>query len=63
MRAWYWLALLRSAEAGCLLSAELLEAMGRYNEGLRNAGVLLSGGGLKPSPQGKPGNLRRTKPH
>ncbi len=34
-------------------SAELLEAMGRYNEELVNAGIMLGGDGLKPSRFGK----------
>jgi len=41
------------SEAGRLPSAELLEAMGRYNETLAEAGVLLAGEGLKPSSHGK----------
>jgi hypothetical protein len=38
----------------CLLpSTELLEAMGRFNEELTNAGVMQSGDGLHPSSKGK----------
>ena len=33
--------------------AEMLEAMGRFNEELVNAGVMLAGDGLKPSSEGK----------
>lgn len=40
------------SEAGVLPSAELLEAMGRYNEELVKAGVLLAGEGLHPSSRG-----------
>lgn len=40
------------SEAGILPSTELMEAMGRYNEDLANAGVLLAGEGLKPTSQG-----------
>ena len=40
------------SEAGVMPSTELLEAMGRYNEELVEAGVMLSGEGLKPSSQG-----------
>ncbi|MFC4857658.1 YciI family protein [Actinophytocola glycyrrhizae] len=40
------------SEAGVLPSEELLEAMGRYNEELARAGVLLSGDGLMPSDKG-----------
>lgn len=42
-----------ASEAGAPPSRELLEAMGRYNEELLNAGVLLSGEGLKPTRYGK----------
>jgi hypothetical protein len=41
------------SEAGILPSTELLEAMGKYNEELIKAGIMLSGDGLKPSSQGK----------
>lgn len=34
-------------------TAELFEAMGRFNEELVNAGVMLAGDGLKPSSAGK----------
>jgi hypothetical protein len=40
------------SEAGKLPSTELLEAMGRYNEQLVKAGVMLAGEGLKPSAHG-----------
>jgi hypothetical protein len=41
------------SEAGVMPSSELLEAMGKFNEELIKAGVMLSGDGLKPSSQGK----------
>jgi hypothetical protein len=41
------------SEAGILPSTELLEAMGKYNEELVNAGIMLAGDGLQPSWQGK----------
>jgi hypothetical protein len=41
------------SEKGILPTAELLEAMGRYNEELVNAGIMLVADGLKPSSQGK----------
>ncbi len=41
------------SEAGLMPSSELLAAMGRYNEELHAAGILLSGEGLKPSSSGK----------
>ena len=34
-------------------SVEMLEAMGRYNSELVDAGIMLAGDGLKPSSQGK----------
>ncbi|WUR11575.1 YciI family protein [[Empedobacter] haloabium] len=40
------------SEAGKMPSTELLEAMGKYNEELVNAGVLLAGEGLHPSSRG-----------
>jgi len=43
----------KDSEAGLMPSTELLEAMGKYNEALVKAGILLAGEGLKPSSQGK----------
>ena len=43
----------KSSEAGELPSEELLSAMGKYNEELVNAGIMLAGEGLKPSSQGR----------
>src|SRR5215213_4725118 len=43
----------KDSETGVMPSTELLEAMGRYNEELADAGILLAGEGLKPSSQGK----------
>ncbi|NBJ09409.1 YciI family protein [Microvirga arsenatis] len=43
----------KDSEAGLMPSTELLEAMGKYNEELVKAGILLAGEGLKPSSQGK----------
>ena len=42
----------KDSEAGVLPTAELLTAMGRFNEELAKAGILLSGDGLKPSSHG-----------
>ena len=42
----------RDSEAGKMPSKELLEAMGRYNEELAKAGILLAGEGLQPSSKG-----------
>lgn len=41
------------SEAGTMPSVERLEAMGKFNEELINAGLMLAGEGLKPSSQGK----------
>ena len=41
------------SEAGLMPSTELLEAMGKYNEALAEAGILLAGEGLHPSAKGK----------
>jgi hypothetical protein len=41
-----------NTEAGKLPSEEMLAAMGRYNEELAKAGVLLAGEGLQPSSKG-----------
>ena len=40
-------------EAGQMPSTELLTQMGRYNEELVKAGIMLAGDGLKPSADGK----------
>ncbi len=40
------------SEAGVMPSEELLTAMGKYNEELVNAGVMLAGDGLKASSEG-----------
>jgi len=41
-----------TSEAGVLPDEKLLTAMGKYNEELVKAGVMLAGEGLKPSSQG-----------
>jgi hypothetical protein len=43
----------KNSEAGKLPSEELLTAMGKYNEELVKAGVMLAGEGIKPSSAGK----------
>jgi hypothetical protein len=42
----------KNSEAGIMPSTELLTEMGRYNEELAGAGVLLAGEGLHPSSKG-----------
>jgi hypothetical protein len=41
------------SEAGRMPSTELLAAMGRFNEELVEAGIVLAGEGLHPSAKGK----------
>lgn len=43
----------KDSEAGLMPSTELFEEMGKFNEALIDAGILLAGDGLKPSAQGK----------
>ena len=43
----------KESEAGVMPTAELLTAMGQYNESLVKAGILLAGEGLRPSQYGK----------
>ena len=41
------------SEAGVMPAPELIDAMGKFNEELVKAGVMLDGDGLKPSSAGK----------
>ena len=43
----------KDSEAGALPSQELITAMGKYNEQLVKAGIMLAGDGLQPSSKGK----------
>jgi hypothetical protein len=43
----------KDSETGIMPSTELLEAMGKYNEELVNAGIMKAGEGLHPSSKGK----------
>ena len=43
----------QDSEAGVMPSEEILAAMGRYNEELVKAGVMLAGEGLHPTVKGK----------
>jgi len=53
----------KNSEAGAMPTPELVEAMGKYNEELVKAGIMLAGDGLHPSAKGKriqfSGNTRR----
>ena len=43
----------KSSEAGVMPSEKLLAAMGKFNEELVKAGIMLAGEGLQPSSKGK----------
>ena len=43
----------KAYENGAMPSRELLSAMGKYNEALTKAGIMLDGAGLRPSSHGK----------
>ncbi len=43
----------KNSEAGVMPSEKMLEEMGRFNEALVKAGVMLAGEGLHPSSRGK----------
>jgi hypothetical protein len=43
----------KDSEAGKMPSTKMLEEMGKFNEQLVKAGIMLAGDGLKPSSQGK----------
>lgn len=43
----------KDSEAGVMPTTELLAAMGKYNEELVKAGIMLAGEGLHPSSKGK----------
>ena len=53
MRVMVFVKATEDSEAGVMPPAELFEAMGKYNEELIAAGVMLAGEGLKPSSNGK----------
>lgn len=43
----------KNSEAGIMPTSEMFEAMGKYNEALADAGIMLTGEGLHPSSRGK----------
>jgi hypothetical protein len=51
----------KDSEAGVMPSTELLTAMGKYNEELVKAGIMLAGEGLHPSSKGKRVRFSGTK--
>jgi hypothetical protein len=52
----------KDSEAGILPSTELLTNMGKFNEELIKAGVMLAGEGLQPSSKGKRITFTGAKP-
>ena len=53
MRCMVFVKASKDSEAGVLPSTELLTNMGKFNEELVKAGVMLAGEGLQPSSKGK----------
>ena len=53
MRVMVFVKATEDSEKGVLPTAEALEAMGRFNEELVQAGVMLEGDGLKPTSKAK----------
>ena len=53
MRAIVFVKATKSSEDGVMPTTELIEAMGKFNEELVNAGIMQSGDGLHPSSKGK----------
>lgn len=53
MRVMVFVKATEDSEAGVMPTTELMEAMGKFNEQLVDAGIMLDGDGLKPSSQGK----------
>ena len=52
----------KESEAGAMPSQELLAQMGKYNEELANAGIMVAGEGLHPSSKGKRVRFSGPKP-
>jgi hypothetical protein len=52
----------KDSEAGVMPTEELLSAMGKYNEELVKAGVMLDGAGLHPSSRGVRVNFSNGEP-
>ena len=53
MRVMVFVKATQDSESGALPSREMLEAMGRFNQALVEAGIMQDGDGLKPSSMGK----------
>ena len=53
MRVMVFVKATKDSETGIMPSSEMFEAMGKFNQELVNAGIMLAGEGLKPSSKGK----------
>ena len=53
MRVMVFVKATEDSERGLMPTVEMFEAMGKFNEELVNAGVMIEGDGLKPSSQAK----------
>jgi hypothetical protein len=53
MRVMVFVKATKDSENGVMPTTELFEAMGKFNEELVKAGIMMAGDGLKPSSQGK----------
>ena len=53
MRVMVFVKATQDSEQGILPTTDMLEAMGKFNEELVTAGIMLAGDGLKPSSQAK----------
>jgi hypothetical protein len=62
MRCMVFVKASKESEAGVMPSTELLTNMGKFNEELVKAGVMLAGEGLHPSSKGKRITFSNTKP-
>lgn len=62
MRCMVFIKANKESEAGALPSTEMLTDMGKFNEELVKAGVMLAGEGLKPSSAGKRITFTASKP-
>jgi hypothetical protein len=62
MRCMVFVKASKESEAGILPSTEILTSMGKFNEELVKAGVMLAGEGLRPSSSGKRVTFTAGKP-
>ena len=53
MRVMVFVKATADSEAGVMPTTELMEAMGKYNQELFDAGIMQTGEGLKPTSEGK----------